>query len=127
MSKLRAKMAEWLLNLAERVDGNTVKDKMIYPAAQMYFPDSKPLILYDEQRVDKIHAQHIMSDEMMRYTRDIDVDKLIKVRLAEGITDEIMKLKEDEIKKEEIPGAYGIQTVYSLDVYVCRPKKKENF
>lgn len=125
MSKLSEKVAGWLMNLAKKVDEKTVDDKLIMPAAQLHFLDSPPIILYDEQRIDKIHAQHMMSDEQYRYARDIDIDKLVSIRLAEGITDEILKHHKDEIKKEEHVGQYGNQTLYSLDLYICKPRKKE--
>lgn len=80
--------------------------------------------MYDQWNVDKIHAQHMVSEEQLRYIPDIDVDKLVAVRLSEGITDEIMKLHKDEIKKEEHTGTFGNQILYSLDVYVCKGKKK---
>ena len=125
MSKLSEKMAGWLLKLAKKVDEKTVDDKLIMPAAQLHFIDNPPIILYNEQTVDKIHAQHMMSEEQFRYARDIDIDKLVSIRLAEGITDEIMKLHKDEIKKEEHTGTFGNQTLYSLDVYVCKARRKE--
>ena len=124
MSKLSEKVAGWLMNLAKRVDEKTVDDKLIMPAAQLHFIDSPPIILYDEQRIDKIHAQHMMSDEQYRYARDIDIDKLVSIRLAEGITDEILKHHKDDIKKEVVHNPYGDSTVYSLDIYICKGKKK---
>lgn len=124
MSKLSEKVAGWLMNLAKKVDGKTVDDKLIMSAAQLHFIDNPPIILYNEQTVDKIHAQHMIPEEQFRYARDIDIDKLVSIRLAEGITDEILKHHKDEIKKEEHVGQYGNQTVYSLDIYICKGKKK---
>lgn len=125
MSRLSEKVAGWLMNLAKKVDEKTVDDKLIMPAAQLHFLDSPPIILYDEQRIDKIHAQHMISEEQLKYIPDVNVDKMITIRLAEGITDEIMKLHKDEIKKEEHTGTFGNQTLYSLDVYVCKARRKE--
>ena len=120
MSKLREKMAGWFMKLAKKTDNST------YYRELSYVPQIPPveLISYDQWNVDKIHAQHMMSEEQLRYIPDIDVDKLVCIRLAEGITDEIMKLHKDEIKKEEHTGTFGNQTLYSLDVYVCKGKKK---
>ena len=124
MSKFRAKVAEWLLNLADKMDGKTVKDKMVYPAAQMYFPDPKPIILYDGHNIDKIQARHVVTDEQMRYAGDLDMDKFVAIKLTEGIASEIMKLKKDEIEKKEMYEPYGKSTMYLLDVYVCKPRKE---
>lgn len=124
MSKLSEKVAGWLMNLAKKVDEKTVDDKLIMPAAQLHFIDNPPIILYDEQKIDKIHAQHMISEEQVRYARGIDIDKLVSVRLAEGITDEILKHHKDDIKKEVVHNSYGDSTVYSLDIYICKGKKK---
>ena len=121
MSKLSEKMAGWLLKLAKKTDNST------YYRELSYIPPVPPmeLISYDQWNVDKIHAQHMVSDEQLKYIPDIDVDKMISIRLAEGITDEIMKLHKDDIKKEEHTGTFGNQTLYSLDVYVCKARRKE--
>ena len=121
MSKLSEKMAGWLLKLAKKTDNST------YYRELSYIPPVPPveLITYDQWNIDKIHAQHMISEEQLKYIPDVNVDKMIAIRLAEGITDEIMKLHKDEIKKEEHTGTFGNQTLYSLDVYVCKPRKKE--
>lgn len=117
-------MAQWLFDLAKKVDEKTVDGNYIMPQAQLHYIDCKPMIMYDEHHVDRIHAQHMMSDENLKYIPEIDVDKMVSIRLAEGITDEIMRLHGDKIEKEVHTGPYGNQTCYSLDVYVCKPKKR---
>ena len=121
MSKLSEKMAGWLLKLAKKTDNST------YYRELSYIPPVPPveLITYDQWNIDKIHAQHMISEEQLKYIPDVNVDKMIAIRLAEGITDEIMKLHKDEIKKEEHTGTFGNQTLYSLDVYVCKARRKE--
>lgn len=121
MSKLSEKMAGWLLKLAKKTDNST------YYRELSYIPPVPPveLITYDQWNIDKIHAQHMISEEQLKYVSDINVDKMVAIRLAEGITDEIMKLHKDEIKKEEHTGTFGNQTLYSLDVYVCKARRKE--
>ena len=109
------------MKLAKKTDSST------YYRELSYIPQVPPveLITYDRWNIDKIHAQHMISDEQVRYAGDINIDKLVSIRLAEGITDEIMKLHKDEIKKEEHTGTLGNQTLYSLDVYVCKARRKE--
>ena len=121
MSKLSEKLAGWLMNLAKKTDNST------YYRELSYIPQVPPveLITYDQWNIDKIHAQHMISEEQLKYIPDVNVDKMIAIRLAEGITDEIMKLHKDEIKKEEHTGTFGNQTLYSLDVYVCKARRKE--
>ena len=121
MSKLSEKVAGWLLNLAEKVDSKTVEDKCTYPSAQLHFLDQQPIIMYDKYHVEKIHAQHMLSRDTLMFSKNYDMDEYVRQSIVRGISEELMKLYGDNIKRDEEPTG----RIYSLDVYVCKPTKKE--
>ena len=121
MSKLSEKVAGWLLNLAKKVDNKTVEDKCTYPTAQLHFLDQQPIIMYDQYHVEKIHAQHMLSRDTLMFSKNYDMDEYVRQSIVRGISEELMKLYGDRIKTEDIPEG----RIYSLDVYVCKPTKKE--
>lgn len=122
MSKLSEKVAGWLLNLAKKVDSKTVEDKCTYPAAQIHFLDQQPIIMYDKYNVEKIHAQHMLSRDTLLFSKNYDMEKYVSESLARCLANELLKLYGDNIKKEEDYNG----RIYSLDMYVCKPTKKES-
>ena len=122
MSKLSEKVAGLLLNLARKVDDKTVESKCTHPAAQLHFLDSPPIIMYDEYHVEKIHAQHMLSRDTLMFSKNFNMDEYVSTSIVRGVSEELMKLYGDRIKTEDIPEG----RIYSLDVYVCKPQKKES-
>ena len=122
MSKLSEKVAGLLLNLARKVDDKTVESKCTYPAAQLHFLDQQPIIMYDKYHVEKIHAQHMLSRDTLMFSKNFDMERYVTDSLARCIADELLKLYGDNIKQEENYDG----RIYSLDIYVCKPQKKES-
>lgn len=122
MSKLSEKMAGLLLNLARKVDDKTVESKCTHPAAQLHFLDSPPIIMYDQYHVEKIHAQHMLSRDTLMFSKNFNMDEYVSTSIVRSISEELMKLYGDRIKTEDILDG----RIYSLDVYVCKPQKKES-
>ena len=125
MSKLRKRLSKWFLDTAKKLDSNIVNDNCTIPIPSM----NEPIIMYDRNRVDRIHAQHQISNTMLdRYSRMEGYDGFIEERIPEiltrGIAEEIMKVYKDEIKKTQLASMDGL--LYSLDIYVCKPQKKES-
>ena len=125
MSKLRKRLSKWFLDTAKKLDSDTVNDNCTIPIPSM----NEPIIMYDQYHVDKIHAQYQISNTMFDTYRKMDgydgfIEERIPEILARGIAEEIMKAHKDEIKKTQLELIDG--PLYSLDVYVCRPQKKES-
>lgn len=130
MSKLRKRLSKWFINTAKKLDEDTVYDN-----CTISIPPSPPsplrndaIIMYDRYHVDKIHAQYQISNTMFDTYRKMDgydgfIEERIPEILAREIAEEIMKVHKDEIKKTQLELMDG--PLYSLDVYVCRPTKKE--
>ena len=125
MSKLRKRLSKWFLDTAKKLDSDTVNDNCVIPIPSR----NEPIIMYDRNHVDRIHAQHQISNTMLdRYRRMEGYDGFIEERIPEiltrGIAEEIMKVYKDEIKKTQLASMDNI--LYSLDIYVCKPQKKES-
>ena len=125
MSKLRKRLSKWFLDTAKKLDSDTVNDNCVIPIPSR----NEPIIMYDQYHVDKIHAQYQISNTMFDTYRKMDgydgfIEERIPEILARGIAEEIMKAHKDEIKKTQLELIDG--PLYSLDVYVCRPQKKES-
>ena len=125
MSKLRKRLSKWFLDTAKKLDSDTVNDNCVIPIPSR----NEPIIMYDQYHVDKIHAQYQISNTMFDTYRKMDgydgfIEERIPEILARGIAEEIMKAHKDEIKKTQLISMDA--PVYSLDVYVCRPQKKES-
>ena len=52
------------------------------------------------------------------------IEERIPEILTRAIAEEIMKVYKDEIKKTQLASMDNI--LYSLDIYVCKPQKKES-
>ena len=120
MNKLRKRLSKWFLDTAKKLDSNTVNDNSAI---------IQHITMYDHYHAYKIHAQYQISNTMLdTYRRMEGYDNFIEERipeiLARGIAEEIMKAHKDEIKKTQLELIDG--PLYSLDVYVCRPQKKES-
>lgn len=125
MNKLRKRLSKWFLDTAKKLDSDTVNDNCVIPIPSR----NEPIIMYDQYHVDKIHAQYQISNTMFDTYRKMDgydgfIEERIPEILARGIAEEIMKAHKDEIKKTQLELIDG--PLYSLDVYVCRPQKKES-
>ena len=125
MSKLRKRLSKWFLDTAKKLDSNTVNDNCTIPIPSR----NEPIIMYDQYHAYKISAQYQISKNMFDTYRRIEgYDGFIEERIPEiltrGIAEEIMKVYKDEIKKTQLASMDNI--LYSLDIYVCKPQKKES-
>ena len=120
MSKLRKRLSKWFLDTAKKLDEKTVmNDSFVIPSS------TDPIIMYDKYHIDKIHAQHMMSNEILdtyRHNISLNVDEMIKHRLVDDISKMIYDSHTDEVKET----FYNESTIFSLDIYVCKPQKKES-
>ena len=108
-------------NLAEKMDKNFVEDKTILMPGPALMPLAQPIIMYDQYHVEKIHAQHMLSRDTLMFSKNYDMDEYVRQSIVRGISEELMKLYGDNIKQDEEPTG----RIYSLDIYVCKPTKKE--
>ena len=122
MSKLKTKLAKMFFNLAEKMDKNFVEDKTILMPGPALIPLEPPIIMYDQYHVEKIHAQHMLSRDTLMFSKNFNMDEYVSSSIVRGVSEELMKLYGDRIKTEDIPEG----RIYSLDVYVCKPQKKES-
>ena len=125
MSKLRKRLSKWFLDTAKKLDSDTVNDNCVIPIPSR----NEPIIMYDQYHAYKISAQYQISNTMLDvYRRMEGYDGFIEERIPEiltrGIAEEIMKVYKDEIKKTQLASMDNI--LYSLDIYVCKPQKKES-
>ena len=125
MNKLRKRLSKWFLDIAKKLDSDTVNDNCVIPIPSR----NEPIIMYDQYHVDKIHAQYQISDMMFDTYRKMEgYDGFFEERIPEiltrGIAEEIMKVYKDEIKKTQLISMDA--PLYYLDVYVCKPQKKES-
>ena len=119
MSKLRKRLSKWFLDTAKKLDSNTVNDNSAI---------IQHITMYDHYHAYKIHAQYQISNTMLdTYRRMEGYDNFIEERIPEILTreiaEEIMKTYKSEIKKTQLASMDNL--LYSLDVYVCKPQKKE--
>ena len=122
MSKLKTKLAKMFFNLAEKMDKKFVEDKTISMPGPSLIPLEQPIIMYDQYHIEKIHAQHMLSRDTLLFSKNFNMDEYVSNSIMRGVSEELMKLYGDRIKTEDIPEG----RIYSLDVYVCKPHKKES-
>lgn len=125
MNRLRKRLSKWFLDTAKKLDSNTVNDNCTIPIPSR----NEPIIMYDQYHAYKISAQYQISKNMFdTYRRMEGYDGFIEERIPEiltrGIAEEIMKVYKDEIKKTQLISMDA--PLYYLDVYVCKPQKKES-
>ena len=120
MSKLRERLSKWFLDTAKKLDEKTVmNDSFTIPLS------TQPIIMYDEYHIDKIHVQHMIGNEILdTYKHDIrlNVEEMIKHKLVDEISKMIYDSHKDEVKET----FYNESTIFSLDICVCKPQKKES-
>ena len=120
MSKLRKRLSKWFLDTAKKLDEKTVmNDSFVIPLS------TQPIIMYDEYHIDKIHVQHMIGNEILdTYKHDIrlNVEEMIKHKLVDEISKMIYDSHKDEVKET----FYNESTIFSLDICVCKPQKKES-
>lgn len=126
MSKLRSKLSKWFLDTAKKLDERTVYDN----CTTIQLPSmNENIIMYDQYHVDKIHAQHQIANvtlDSYKQCVGMNVGDMICRKLTDAIADEIIKNYAGDIKKTQMADSpYNESTLYSLDVYVCKPTKKE--
>lgn len=120
MSKLRKRLSKWFLDTAKKLDSNTVNDNSAI---------IQHITMYDHYHAYKIRTQYQISNTMLdTYRRMEGYDNFIEERIPEILTreiaEEIMKTYKSEIKKTQLASMDNL--LYSLDVYVCKPQKKES-
>lgn len=120
MNKLRKRLSKWFLDTAKKLDSNTVNDNSAI---------IQHITMYDHYHAYKIRAQYQISNTMFDvYRRMEGYDNFIEERIPEILTreiaEEIMKTYKSEIKKTQLASMDNL--LYSLDVYVCKPQKKES-
>ena len=125
MSKLRKRLSKWFLDTAKKLDEKTVtNDSFAIPLS------TQPIIMYDEYHIDKIHAQHMIGNEILdtfRHNISLNVDEMIKHKLVDEISKMIYDSHKDEVKETlHTDSPYNPSTLFTLDVYVCKPQKKES-
>lgn len=120
MNKFKKRLSKWFLDTAKKLDEKTVmNDSFAIPLS------TQPIIMYDEYHIDKIHAQHMIGNEILdTYKHDIrlNVEEMIKHKLVEEISKMIYDSHKDEVKET----FYNESTIFSLDICVCKPQKKES-
>ena len=125
MNRLRKRLSKWFLDTVKKLDSDTVNDNCVIPIPSR----NEPIIMYDRNHVDRIHAQYQISDIMFDTYRKMEgYDGFFEERIPEiltvGIAEEIIKVYKDEIKKTQLISMDA--PLYYLDVYVCKPQKKES-
>ena len=121
MSKLRKRLSKWFLDTAKKLDEKTVNDNCVIPIPSR----NEPIIMYDEYHIDKIHAQHMIDNIILdayKHNIGLNVDEMIKHKLVDEISKMIYDSHKDEVKET----FYNESTMFSLDIYVCKPQKKES-
>ena len=125
MSKLKEKLSKWFFDTAKKLDEKTVmNNSFVIP------PSAQPIIMYDKYHIEKIHAQHMINDATLdayRHNVSFNVDEMIKHRLVDEISKMIYDSHKDEVKETlHADSPYNPSTLFTLDVYVCKPQKKES-
>ena len=120
MNKFKKRLSKWFLDTAKKLDEKTVmNDSFAIPLS------TQPIIMYDEYHIDKIHAQHMIGNEILdTYKHDIhlNVEEMIKHKLVDEISKMIYDTHKDEVKET----FYNESTIFSLDICVCKSQKKES-
>ena len=119
MSKLKTKLARFFLSRAKKLDKDVINEGYILPTEPVTF------ITYDKYNVDRIHCQHMLTVVHENYIPKDQLEEMVVRGIASSLADEISKMHRTEIKKEYSDD--GERILYSLDLYVCKPKQKENF
>ena len=114
MNKLRKRLSKWFLDTAKKLDSDAVNDNCAI---------IEHITMYDHYNVDKICAQHEISNVTLDSYRSFIEERIPEI-LTRVIAEEIMKVYKDEIKKTQLISMDA--PLYYLDVYVCKPQKKES-
>ena len=125
MNKFKKRLSKWFLDTAKKLDEKTVNDNCVIPIPSR----NEPIIMYDEYHIDKIHAQHMISNEILDTFRhkSLNVDETIKHKLVDEISKMIYDSHKNEVKETlHTDSPYNPSTLFTLDVYVCKPQKKES-
>ena len=125
MNKFKKRLSKWFLDTAKKLDEKTVNDNCVIPIPS----SNEPIIMYDEYHIDKIHAQHMISNEILDTFRhkSLNVDETIKHKLVDEISKMIYDSHKNEVKETlHTDSPYNPSTLFTLDVYVCKPQKKES-
>ena len=121
MNKFKKRLSKWFLDTAKKLDEKTVNDNCVIPIPSR----NEPIIMYDEYHIDKIHAQHMIDNIILdayKHNISLNVDEMIKHKLVDEISKMIYDSHKDEVKET----FYNESTIFSLDICVCKPQKKES-
>ena len=121
MNKFKKRLSKWFLDTAKKLDEKTVNDNCVIPIPSR----NESIIMYDEYHIDKIHAQHMIGNEILdtyKHNIGLNVDEMIKHKLVDEISKMIYDSHKDEVKET----FYNESTMFSLDICVCKPQKKES-
>ena len=125
MSKLRQRLAKLLVYQAKKLDNKVIDDmipKPIQPPPMPYIDYNAFNVTYDKYNVDKIHSQYMVSGyqrDMMK--KDPIYKEEVPNMMMASVAQEILNKYKDEIKEVDLMD----RTIYSLDIYVCKPNKSE--
>jgi len=125
MSKLREKLSKWFFDTAKKLDEKTVmNNSFVIPSS------TQPIIMYDQYHVERIHAQYKMSDAVLnahRHNFSYNIDDAIRRELIDEISVLLYDSHKDDVKETlQADSPYNPSTLFTLDVYVCKPQKKES-
>ena len=84
MNKFKKRLSKWFLDTAKKLDEKTVNDNCVIPIPSR----NEPIIMYDQYHVDKIHAQHMIGNEILdtfRHDIRLNVEEMIKHKLVDEI------------------------------------------
>lgn len=126
MNKFKKRLSKWFLDTAKKLDEKTVNDNCVIPIPSR----NESIIMYDEYHIDKIHAQHMIDNIILdayKHNIGLNVDEMIKHKLVDEISKMIYDSHKDEVKETlHTDSPYNPSTLFTLDVYVCKPQKKES-
>lgn len=120
--KLKKRLSKVFLGLAKKCDPQVMMDEL--------GPMLKPIdvTMYDQYNVDRIHSQYQIANvtlDSYKQCVGMNVGDMICRKLTEAIADEIFKNYAGDIKITQMAESpWNESTLYSLDVYVCKPTKK---
>lgn len=122
--KLSTRLSKIFLKLAIKLD----KQVVIYDTDVPIRPMS--ITSYERNNVDRIHVQKMVNNYYLHeYEHTFgDFEQMVVNEFAREIGNKILESYKGEIKKNYDP--YNREnpddTIYSLDIYVCKPTKKES-
>ena len=125
MNKLRQRLAKLLVDQAKKLDKKVIDDmipKPIQPPPMPYIDYNAFNVTYDQYNVDRVRSQFMISGIQRDMMKNNPVYKQeVPNMMMASVAQEILKKYKDEIKEIDLDD----KTIYSLDIYVCKPNKSE--